>query len=58
MPTQITDYKCPACTAPLRFDSNTEMLKCDYCGESFSTAKIEALYAEKEKAAEAAFSRE
>ncbi len=58
MPTQITDYKCPACTAPLRFDSNTEMLKCDYCGESYSTAKIEALYAEKEKAAEAAFSRE
>ena len=57
MPTQITDYKCPACTAPLRFDSNTEMLKCDYCGESYSTARIEALYAEKEKAAEAAFSR-
>lgn len=58
MPTQITDYKCPACTAPLRFDSNTERLKCDYCGGSYTTARIEALYAEKEKAAEAAFSRE
>ena len=54
MPTQITNYQCPACTGPLHFAGATGRLECDYCGSSFDIAEVEALYAEKErKAAEA-----
>ena len=54
MPTQVTNYQCPACTGPLHFDSATGKLTCDYCGTSYEVAEIEALFAEKEqKAAEA-----
>lgn len=58
MPTQITDYKCPACTAPLRFEGQSGRLECDYCGASYDVAEMEALYAEKEAAAEEAFAAE
>lgn len=58
MPTQITDYKCPACTAPLRFVGQSGKLECDYCGASYDAAEIEALYAGKEAAAEKAFAAE
>ena len=54
MPTQVTNYQCPACTGPLHFDSATGKLTCDYCGTSYEVSEIEALFAEKEqKAAEA-----
>lgn len=55
MPTQITDYKCPACTGPLHFVGESGRLECDYCGAGYDVAEIEALYAEKEQQAEAAF---
>ena len=59
MPTQVTNYQCPACTGPLRFDGSTGHLECEYCGSSFDVEEIEALYAEKEaKAAEAAQKQE
>lgn len=54
MPIQITNYQCPACTGPLRFNGKTGKLVCDYCGSSYAVKEIEALYAEKEAAAEAA----
>ena len=54
MATQITNYQCPACTGPLRFDGKTGQLRCDYCGSGFSVQEIEALYADKIDAAEAA----
>ena len=47
MATQITNYQCPACTAPLHFVGESGRLECDYCGASFEVAEIEALYAEK-----------
>lgn len=54
MPTQVTNYQCPACTGPLHFVGSSGKLECDYCGSTFDVAEIEALYAEKEqKAAEA-----
>ena len=54
MPTQVTNYQCPACTGPLHFVGSSGKLECDYCGSKFDVAEIEALYAEKEqKAAEA-----
>ena len=54
MPSQITNYQCPACTGPLHFVGGSGRLECEYCGSSFSVQEIEALYADKVEAAEAA----
>ena len=57
MANQVTNYKCPACTGPLRFDSATGKLQCDFCGSSYEVAEIEKLYAEKDAQAAGAFRR-
>lgn len=50
---QVTNYKCPACTAPLKFSSETGKLECEYCGSHFTVEEVEAFYAQKnEKAAQ------
>ena len=54
MPTQVTNYQCPACTGPLHYSAKSGKLECDYCGSSFDVAEIEALYARKETEAAAA----
>lgn len=54
MPTQVTNYQCPACTGPLHYSAKSGKLACDYCGSSFDVAEIEALYARKESEAAAA----
>lgn len=54
MPTQVTNYQCPACTGPLHYSAKSSKLACDYCGSSFDVAEIEALYARKEAEAAAA----
>ena len=57
MPTQVTEFKCPACTAPLHFSEETGRLECDYCGSSFTVAEAEAFSAEKEQQAAEAFEK-
>ena len=32
MASQVTNYKCPACTGPLHFVGASGKLECDYCG--------------------------
>ena len=54
MASQITNYQCPSCTGPLRFDGASGMLACDYCGSRFTVQEIEALYRDKDEAAAAA----
>lgn len=54
MPTQVTNYQCPACTGPLHYSAKSGKLECDYCGSSFDVAEIEALYVRKEAEAAAA----
>ena len=54
MPTQVTNYQCPACTGPLHYSAKSGKLACDYCDSSFDVAEIEALYARKEAEAAAA----
>lgn len=54
MPDQITNYQCPSCGGPLHFDSETQKLKCDYCGSVFAVAEIEELYQEKNEQAASA----
>lgn len=51
MPTQVTNYQCPACMGPLHFVGASGKLECEYCGASYDAAEIEALYAEKEEKA-------
>ena len=57
MPVQVTEFKCPACTAPLRFIEETGRLECDYCGSSFSVEEMESRSAEKEQQAAEAFEK-
>lgn len=54
MASQVTNFQCPSCTGPLRFDGAAGKLVCDYCGSAFTPQEIEALYDEKLAAAEAA----
>lgn len=54
MANETTNYQCPACTGPLRFDSGTGKLVCDYCGSTYEVKEVEALYADKQQAADAA----
>lgn len=30
MPSQVTNYQCPACTGPLHFAGDSGKLECDY----------------------------
>ena len=58
MPSDVTNYQCPACTGPLHYSAATGKLECDYCGSSYTVAEVEAFYAEQEKKAKAAFEQE
>ena len=58
MATQITEYKCPCCTAPLHFGEGSGRLECDYCGSSYSVKEMEALNAKEDAKAEEAFAEE
>lgn len=51
MASEVTNYQCPACTAPLRFDGESGKLVCDFCGSSYSVKEVEELYAQKDAAA-------
>ena len=55
MSSQVTNYQCPACTAPLHFSASTGKLVCDFCGSSYDVKEIEALYAKKDAAAAQSF---
>lgn len=57
MATEITNYQCPACTAPLRFDGESGKLVCDYCASTYPVEDIEALYAGKDQAAVEVFTK-
>ena len=52
MSTQITNYQCPACTGPLRYDGQSGKLVCDYCESTYTVEEVEALFAEKNAQAE------
>lgn len=57
MATDVTNYQCPACSAPLRFASESGRLECDYCGESYTVAEVEEFYAAKAESAAAAYEK-
>lgn len=58
MAEQVTSYKCPACEGPLRFDGQTQKLRCDYCDGLYTVEEVEKMMAEKTAKAEAAREKE
>ncbi len=51
MANQVTNYKCPACTGPIHFDSASGKMVCDYCDSVFEVSEIEDLYKDENAAA-------
>jgi len=51
VPTQITNYQCPACTGPLQFDGSSGKVECPFCGSVFTVEEIEKLYAQADEQA-------
>ncbi|MDR0434039.1 MAG: hypothetical protein LBH21_03110 [Gracilibacteraceae bacterium] len=37
----VLDYKCPSCGAPLVFDSGSQHMSCGHCGSEFETAALQ-----------------
>lgn len=58
MARQVTNYQCPSCTGPLRFDGASGKLVCDYCGTQYDIKEIEAFYADKDRTARENFKNE
>ena len=56
MPSEVTNYQCPSCTAPMHFSESSGRLECDYCGSSFSVEDVQTMYAAKNAQAEETFS--
>ncbi|MBQ9328035.1 MAG: hypothetical protein IJ225_05820 [Solobacterium sp.] len=44
MADQLSNYKCPNCGGPLRFDPESQQLKCSYCDSTFTQAEVDAFY--------------
>lgn len=55
MPSEVINYKCPACTGPLHFGETSGKLECDYCGSSYTLEEIEAMQSEKAADSQKAF---
>lgn len=51
MPNQVTNYQCPNCSGPLHFDSQSQRLKCDYCGSEFTNEEALAYFKEQNEEA-------
>ena len=41
MASEVENYQCPACTAPLRYDEKSGKLVCDFCGSSYEIGELE-----------------
>ena len=40
---EVLNYKCPNCSAGLKFDSSTQKMTCEYCGSSYTVEELEEL---------------
>lgn len=54
MPSKVTNYQCPDCMGPLRYDGASGLLQCDYCGKTHTPKEIEQLYHDQLQQAEQA----
>ena len=39
----VLNYKCPNCSAGLKFDSKKQKMTCEYCGKSYSLEELEQI---------------
>lgn len=46
---EILNYKCPNCSAGLEFNSKTQKMACEYCGNSYTVEELEELEEQKEE---------
>ena len=46
----IVEYKCPNCSADLKFNPAKQKLTCEYCGGAFTVEEIKKLFAKNESA--------
>ncbi|MBO4404100.1 MAG: hypothetical protein J5780_02070 [Treponema sp.] len=46
----IVEYKCPNCTADLKFVPSSQKLCCEYCGGSFTIEEVKKLFEKNEAA--------
>ncbi|MBR1910742.1 MAG: hypothetical protein IJ828_00110 [Treponema sp.] len=46
----IVEYKCPNCSADLKFNPSAQKLTCEYCGGAFTIEEIKKLFAKNESA--------
>ncbi len=46
MAEQLTNYQCPNCNGPLKFNPKKQKLICEQCGSSFTTDEIDQLFYE------------
>ena len=53
MAEQLSNYKCPNCGGPLRFDPKEQKLKCEYCDSLFTQEEVDQFYRPSEQAAAA-----
>ena len=37
----MAEYKCPACGAALKWNSDEQKMKCDYCDNTYDIATLE-----------------
>lgn len=44
----VLNYKCPNCSAALVFDSKTQKMKCEYCGNTYSLEELDRLAEQQE----------
>ena len=46
----IVEYKCPNCSADLKFNPTAQKLECEYCGGKFTIEEVKKLFAKNEDA--------
>ena len=49
--TELLQYKCPACSGQLEFNSSVQKMKCPYCDSEFDVATLKQYDSELENAA-------
>lgn len=53
MSSQVTNYKCPNCGGPLRFDPEKQLLVCDHCGATYTNEQAKELFGQQDQQAAA-----
>ena len=50
MTEQVTEYICPACGGPMKFDPESGKVKCEYCASLYTIEEAKKYFEEKNKA--------